>query len=160
MPTDDINRYQWFLEAVQNHTSDECLIWPFCINDAGYGIIHVRGMMPKNIRVHRLAFQFVHGYWPMPQGRHSCDVRACFNPRHTLEGTQADNSADMVRRGRQGPMIRPGETNPFAKLNDDLVHQIRQLHEVMGYRKLSKKFNVSRATIRSVIKRTGWSHIT
>lgn len=33
--------------------------------------------------------------------RHTCDVPACVNPDHLIEGTQADNVHDMVDRDRQ-----------------------------------------------------------
>jgi hypothetical protein len=152
--------YPWFLEAIRNHNSDECLEWPFYRNTAGYGIVYLGNEAQKWERVHRLAFKITYGHWPTPQGRHTCDNRACFNPRHVVEGTQADNSRDMVERGRQTPMIRPGESNPFAKLTDDAVRQIRRDYESLGCIKLAAKFGVAETTIRSVIKGTSWTHVT
>ena len=53
--------------------------------------------------------------------RHRCDVRCCVRPDHLLAGTQAQNVADTVRRGRwtsharTGPRTWLGCPTPCAK---------------------------------------------
>ena len=50
---------------------------------------------------HRLAWAAANG--PVPDGMcvlHSCDVRACINPKHLFLGTNKDNTQDMVTKGR------------------------------------------------------------
>jgi hypothetical protein len=32
---------------------------------------------------------------------HKCDNRKCFRPDHLFEGTEADNTADMIAKGRK-----------------------------------------------------------
>jgi hypothetical protein len=69
-----------------------CRIW----RDSGhrpYGAI--------TISTHRLAWELVNG--PIPEGMHvlhRCDEPRCCNPDHLFLGTQAENMADMHRKGR------------------------------------------------------------
>jgi orotate phosphoribosyltransferase-like protein len=56
----------------------------------------------------------------------------------------------MTRRGYR---YRRGEAHPRAKLTDDDVRLVRQLHDTgLGYGEIGKKFNVSRFTVRDVCK--------
>jgi hypothetical protein len=154
-----IRLYDWLADNISIMNPLECYLWPGKISTTGYGIVYIPHT-GKTTRAHRVAFYLVHGRWPMPQGRHTCDVRACFNPHHIVEGTQADNSRDMVERHRQGPMIRTGETNPFAKLTDDIVRRIRADHtDGLGYRKLAKKYKFGRTTIQGIILNRSWKHV-
>jgi hypothetical protein len=50
---------------------------------------------------HRLAWELANG--PIPDGMqvlHRCDEPRCCNPDHLFLGTQSDNMADKVRKGR------------------------------------------------------------
>ena len=94
----DHERLSWLISAIENHDSDQCLIWPFIATAKNpYGHICYQGCC---FRVHRLAFYIANGHWPTPQARHTCDNPPCFNPRHLLEGTVKDNAIDMMQRGR------------------------------------------------------------
>jgi len=60
----------------------------------------------KQALLHRWVWEQING--PIPPGmvvRHTCDNSSCFLYAHLVLGTYADNSADMVGRGRarQGP---------------------------------------------------------
>lgn len=71
-------------------------------NRQGYGNMHVDG----ETLVHRIAFRLWIG--SIPPGLcvcHRCDNPSCFCPQHLYTGTHADNTADMVKKGRasKGP---------------------------------------------------------
>lgn len=58
---------------------------------------------------HRFAWEVTHG--PIPDGLlvcHHCDVMHCVRPEHLFLGTHADNSHDMVLKGRSTTGDRNG----------------------------------------------------
>lgn len=152
-------RYQWLVEAVAACHSDECLIWPFRKDRDGYG--RVRPPREEYGRItfgaHRLAFKLVNGRWPDPLGIHSCDTPSCINPAHIKDGTHAINHAQKVARGRS----TRGVLQHSAKLNDDLVRQIRIEYRPrkFGYHRLANKYGVTKPIIKGIIRGTLWRHV-
>lgn len=132
--------------------SSGCWEWPFNRNTRGYGHLSIGGRMQM---VHRLAFEREHGFAPQVC-RHTCDNRSCFNPAHLLNGTYADNSRDMVERGRsrRGPLQRK------AKLTEAEVLEIRRAHaagEAPSISALARQFGHRREAVSSVIARKSWA---
>lgn len=76
-----------------------CWIWAGGKTGGGYGELRVEG---KTQYVHRLSAAVFNGL-DLDGGenvRHSCDNPPCFNPAHLSSGSQAENIADAIARGR------------------------------------------------------------
>jgi len=88
---------------------------------------------------------------------HKCDNPSCVNPEHLFLGTQADNVADMVAKGRNSK----GEAG-YHKLTSEEVRMIRALykprHKVRGALALARRFGVTRQTIQVVAKYASRKH--
>lgn len=115
---------------------DSCILWTKYTTPDGYGKRKYQG---KTHRAHRAAFHEAHGYWPNIC-RHTCDVRACVNPDHLLDGTYQDNSDDMVARGRWngGPTPLNPDMPAYRLDNPSAYHRERYRRQKAGtweYRK-------------------------
>ena len=78
--------------------TQDCWIWTASRTDRGYGSFGLDG---KVRRAHRVAYELAVG--PIPDGMsilHACDNPPCVNPAHLRVGTQVQNMADELVRGR------------------------------------------------------------
>jgi hypothetical protein len=139
----------------------DCILWNGAIHHTGYGVF-TRNY--KQVQAHREAYAKAFG--PIPTGMrvcHSCDVRACVNPDHLFVGTDADNAADKVAKGRQSQgaahsaSLPKGAKSQHAKLTDADVRMIRA-SSVSGYR-LARELGVSTTNISRIRRGLMWRHV-
>lgn len=90
---------------------------------------------------------------------HECDNPPCIFLGHLRVATQAENMADMARKGRAHKHGSPGSTNPNAKLNEAQVVQIRELRGTASSRIVGSRFGVSGALIRDIWLGKAWTHV-
>ena len=136
--------------------SGDCWNWTAGTNTLGYGSFWLED---KTVLAHR--YVIVLEGIDIPSGLcvcHHCDNPRCVNPDHLFIGTDADNCADMIRKGRQ---VHPnGEDHPGAKLTSEDVRYIRSCEGVKQYRVLAKEFGVAPSTIFQAMKgRRNWSYL-
>ena len=136
-------------------TAAGCHVWSGSLDAEGYGRVSVRGRWRW---AHRLVWELANG--SIPDGLfvcHRCDNPPCCNPAHLFLGTNADNMADMVAKGRGLAGRRSGEDNPNHKLTSVDVKQIRALLEHGSTQvKVARLFSVSRRTVREIRDGLTW----
>ena len=132
--------------------------WPWMkghSNYKGYGSGTYQG---KGFVAHRLAWE-LHNHSTIPTGMcvlHACDNPGCCNPLHLRIGTNAENVADRMARGRSN--LPRNEKAYWAKLTWANVREIRGsfVPRVVTHADLAKRFGVHKGTIASVLSGRKW----
>ena len=159
----------------------ECWPWMRSKKRFGHGAAWFDGQLWQ---ASRLAWTLAYG--PIPEGFfacHHCDNPPCCRPSHLFLGTQADNIADMVAKGRyrnimlahpelaargdaNGSRKHPervarGERQGCARLTEIHVLAIRAAlaaHELTKAQ-LARQYGVAFMTITCIERRRTWTHI-
>jgi hypothetical protein len=122
----------------------------------GYGVLTIGPN--RQGKAHRFSYELHNG--PIPDGMdicHHCDNPPCSRPDHLFLGTQKDNQADMIAKGRGKSVAHLGSDHGMAKLNEASAREI--LHSTGVARIVAKRFNVSESTVYMIRGRHIWKHI-
>jgi hypothetical protein len=122
----------------------------------GSGYTKIR-RQKKNVKAHRYFYEkFIE---TIPEGLHvlhKCDNPNCCNPNHMFLGTNTDNVADKISKGRQPSHV--GISNPKCKISEDDV--IKIFYDQRKQEEISRQYNISTSTIRDIKKFRTWTHLT
>lgn len=137
-----------------------CWLWTGATDEYGYGQLS-RHVNKKriNLKAHRFSYQLHKG--PIPDGLkilHSCDTPLCINPAHLRAGTDKENKADSIARGRHAF----GEKLGRAKLTEDQVLEMRRIYASrhrVNKSALARQYNISHSVVRAVTSGKTWRHL-
>lgn len=151
-------RVPWLVRFWQHvQKSESCWLWMGNTDQNGYGRI---GVLFRSRLAHRLSWEINRG--PIPPNLHvlhRCDVPGCVNPDHLFLGTQADNVADMIKKGRKAPLPR-GSDHVSSTLSEADVMEIRRLILIgMRQREVALYFRMSQAQVWRIGRRQHWRHL-
>ena len=139
---------------------DECWPWIGRVDQQGYGKFKLDG---RDVFAPRWVLGQSLGR-PLGAGevtRHTCDNPPCCNPAHLLPGTPADNSRDMVERGRGRAPGLPGESNPAARMTAVQVMELRDAYANGETQvRLASRFGITQSVVSKIVRRELWAHVS
>lgn len=128
-----------------------CHEWTACTMPNGYGQFSYRG---KPEYAHRVSWELANS--PIPDGLyvlHTCDNRACVNPKHLFLGTFYDNMADMVSKQRHAFGDKCGR----RKLNASQVVKIRS--EIGTQQEIAERYGITQSVVSMIRSGRIWKSI-
>lgn len=129
-----------------------CWEWTRNFGTAGYGKFDFEG---RTLGAHRVSWVFHKG--EIPDGLcvlHRCDNRRCVRPDHLFLGTNTDNTADSVKKGR-----RKGGHPPTKLTDSDIVKILEMYANGKFSTQIAVEFGLSDSYVRRILRGTGWAHI-
>jgi len=144
-----------YMEEWLKEDTDECFPWPHFTTTDGYPIIRLNG---ENVRVHTIACELQNGPKPFEAAvvRHLCGngMNGCFNPKHVVWGTIAENNRDRVIH----ETIPRGEDCHFSKLSEKQVLDI--YNSKISAPKEATKYGINKTAVYRIRSGKSWSWLT
>lgn len=163
-----------------SHTdrAGSCWLWTRHRMKNGYAQTYFGG---RKRLVHRVSYELFVGPPLDLMVLHRCDVRHCVNPEHLFLGTAADNTHDMIAKGRHSHgddhwarsrrdeflsrviaqhQYARGSAHHNAKLTEDKVREIRGLFDAgLTDKEIAPIYGVCSLTIRYIRIGKWWRHV-
>ena len=157
---EDIRRFWTRVER-----ADGCWLWQGArssrCNWGPYGVFNwMRDGKCRQERAHRFMWLVMHS--ELPKGLHvchRCDNPLCVNPSHLFLGTDADNMADKVSKGRQakGTDYKPSARRKLTE--PDVSRIIALCRSGKAQREVAALFGVTRETVTYIMLGKTWKHV-
>jgi HNH endonuclease len=152
-----------FAASVKVGRADECWPWIGSLAHNGYGVMSVRLGKYKhhNFVASRIAYFLATGKDPGQKVvMHSCDNPPCCNLAHLSLGTNTQNHADKVAKGRQAR----GDTHGHTKTSDATALKIYKLFKKYGpgygvQARIARELGTSNWTVHGVIRAEKRKHL-
>jgi hypothetical protein len=144
----------YLTRVVLPYDGDECLIWSYGRNSAGYAFMRIDGRQQS---LTRRVCASIHG--PPPSLSHQAAHRCgrghdgCVTPKHLRWASPAENVADTLVHGTRARGTRHG----MAKLIPADVRQIMALKGQLSQQAIADQFGVTRCPIRRIHQGTAWA---
>jgi hypothetical protein len=153
-----IVRLRQRLEQYSRFDETGCRIWTRSVTSTGYGQVMVKnGKTQRPEKAHRAAWRVYKG--PIPEGMcvlHKCDNTLCIHEDHLFLGTKADNSEDMVAKGRSSH----GSRNGRAVLDEADVRDIlRLLRFGTKQQEIADAYGVTRSLVSMIKHGRAWPQL-
>lgn len=129
-----------------------CLLWLQSETGKGYCQTSFAG---KRDKVHRHAWRETKG--PIPRGLHvlhHCDVRCCVNEHHLFLGTNDENVADKMAKGRHRSARGEATASPLSEQEVREIRRDRRSCKVVG-----PEFGISDTACYNIRNRKTWKHV-
>lgn len=151
------DRISEHLLEIEGPLNTPCWKWQRSTCNYGHGHIWFDGRVHI---VHRLVYALCVGDIPDDMNvLHKCDVPGCCNPDHLFLGTQQDNIADMIAKGRHR-FANSGEKNGRALVTAKDVLRIRKLcDEGTSHTELAREYGLQPSAIDKIAARRTWRHL-
>ena len=118
---DTDNLREWVIAQAEPEPNSGCYLWSRTVNSVRRPVVSVNGK-------YRLVTRFLTN---APSGsvvRHRCDNEACINPDHLIVGTQKENIADCIRKGRKtNPPRMQRDAHPNTKITTAMLPRLKAL---------------------------------
>lgn len=125
-------------------TEAGCWLWTGAKAKNGYGSVTHNG---RRQSAHKATYEELIGN--VPDGNvvmHTCDRKSCVNPAHMRVGSYAENTADMVLKGRQGVRQR--------KLSQEDVDAVRSMcASGLSQQLVASLYGVSQTCVSQIVRR-------
>jgi HNH endonuclease len=148
-----------FWPKVNKPDDNGCWLWCASLSHNGYGKIGGTGHRCSPKYAHRVSWELHFG--PIPDAMlvlHKCDVPRCVNPSHLFLGTDADNMADKLAKGRGNN--QQGQIHWRAKLTDaDVVSIRRRRSSGEKCEALGREYGISNQAISAIARHQRWAHL-
>lgn len=153
----DGEQLKFYRDVVIPYDGDDCLTWPYSINNMGYGVVWKDGRYHV---VSRMVCEDVNGS-PLTtkhHAAHSCGNGhlSCVNSRHISWKTAKENAADKLVHGTHGR----GERSSSAKLSEVQVREILSLKGKETQRTIADRYGITFQTVSDIHLGKSWAWLS